>query len=451
MIPAGKRDAVLGVLDDEGIDYAMSDETSGREYTAVVTFPLPTNAVEPVLSRLREAGIERNAYTVVLDAETVVSQRFEQLEARYAEENRDTERIAREELITRARELAPQLGSFVAMTIISAVVATSGLLLDSPAVVVGSMVIAPLIGPAMATSVGSVIDDEELFTRGVKLQVLGGLLAVASAALFAIALRYSGTVPLSAHQVFALSEVKERLAPDVLSLAIAVGAGGAGALSLASGVSSALVGVMIAAALMPPTAVVGIGIAWGTPTKVLGSAVLVLVNYLSINFAALAVLWYKGYRPNHWFRRDEARRDTMTRMAAIGGSLLLLSALLVGVTAASYQSSTFEKRARGAVANVAQSNGLSLIGLNVEYQGFPIRRPSNVTVTLGYRPGTTPPPVGTHVARVVRTHSPNFPALGSSGPIPVRVRYVAVECPSATNTSTTCGRTNASLRLARVH
>ena len=73
MIPTGKRKTVLGLLDDEGIDYAVSDETSGRDYTALVSFPLPSAAVEPVLEKLREVGIERDAYTVVVDAETVVS------------------------------------------------------------------------------------------------------------------------------------------------------------------------------------------------------------------------------------------------------------------------------------------------------------------------------------------------------------------------------------------
>jgi len=69
MIPAGKRRAVLDTLDDAGVEYALTDEVSGREYTAVVSFPLPTEAVEPILERLREAGIERESYTVVLDEE----------------------------------------------------------------------------------------------------------------------------------------------------------------------------------------------------------------------------------------------------------------------------------------------------------------------------------------------------------------------------------------------
>jgi hypothetical protein len=193
MVPAGKREAVLGVLDEEDVDYALSDETSGRDYTAVVTFPLPTSAVEPILDRLREVGIERNAYTVVIQAETVVSKRFEALEERYEsgddEESGNGNRIAREELVARAGEMAPTVRPYVLMTAVSAIVATAGLLLDSPAVVVGSMVIAPLIGPAMAASVGTVVDDPELALRGVKLQALGGVVAVGAATALALLIR----------------------------------------------------------------------------------------------------------------------------------------------------------------------------------------------------------------------------------------------------------------------
>ncbi|MFC6726575.1 DUF389 domain-containing protein, partial [Halobium palmae] len=157
MVPSGKRKAVVEVLDDEGIDYALTEETSGREYVALVSFPLPTSAVEPVLERLREAGIERDAYTVVMDAETVVSTRYDRLEEQYAEETDDEDRIAREEIYAEALSLVPEYSTFVIMTVVSAVVATAGVLLDSPAVVVGSMVIAPLVGPAMAASVGTVV------------------------------------------------------------------------------------------------------------------------------------------------------------------------------------------------------------------------------------------------------------------------------------------------------
>jgi uncharacterized hydrophobic protein (TIGR00341 family) len=432
-VPAGKRDAVTSTLDDDGVDYVLTDETSGREYTAIVSFPLPTGAVEPILDDLREAGLERDSFTVVMNAETVVSRRFEELQAEYEENETDTDRISRDELTARAREMAPSFVTFVTMTLISTIVATAGLLVDSPAVVVGSMVIAPLIGPAMATSVGTVVDDEELFDRGVRLQVLGGVLAVAGAALFAFATRWTGVVPLTATEVFAIGEVRERLSPDVLSLAVALGAGVAGALSLSTGVSSALVGVMIAAALVPPTAVVGIGLAWGRPTAVTGSAVLVLVNFVGINLAALAVLWRQGYRPERWFKLDEARSATLKRVAVLAVGLVVLSAFLAGVTYSTYRTATFEEDARAAVtAELAETDAqVELLSMSVEYEDFPIRRPTRIVVTVGHPLESDPPPLADRLRERVRATArpaplPRLP-VETNGDVSVDVRYVALD------------------------
>ncbi len=347
-IPAGKRETVLGVLDEEGIDYVVTDETSGREYTGVVYFPLPRNAVEPVLEKLREVGLDREAYTVVLSAETVVSEKFEALTEEYAEREETDERIARQELEARADELASSLPTYVVMTVLSGIIATAGLLLDSPATVVGSMVIAPLIGPAMAAAVGSVVGDTDLFRRGVILQAIGIILAIMAATAFAIFVQVTNLVPPGLDPL-QFSEVEERLSPNFLSLVVAVGAGVAGALSLMTGISAALVGVMIAVALIPPAATVGIGIAYGEPLLALGSSVLVAVNVLSINLAALIVLWYGGYHPEHFFRRDRARLATLKRVAVLIGAICLLSLFLGGVTYNSYQTASTEADIRSSV------------------------------------------------------------------------------------------------------
>jgi uncharacterized hydrophobic protein (TIGR00341 family) len=427
MVPAGKRESILRTLDDEGIDYVVTEEASHREYTASVTFPLPQAAVEPVLERLREAGLDRDAYTVVLDAETVISRRFDDLVERYEEGEENGDRIAREELAARARSLTPNWRTFVVMTVVSAVVATAGLLLDSAAVVVGSMVIAPLIGPAMATSTGSVVDDRDLLVKGVKQQLAGGILAVVAAAAFAVLLRTAHVVPLETAEVFAIDEVRERLVPDVLSLVIALGAGAAGALSLSTGVSTALVGVMIAAALVPPTAVVGIGLAWGSPRTVSGALVLVLVNFLSINFSALTVLWLTGYRPKRWFRREEARTATLQRIATLGVALLVLSALLAGVTYGTYRTATFEEDARVAVDDVlADYEALERLSVTVVYEEtFPFSRPERVTVTVGHPPGRETPELAGRLAG--RIGALDDPMLRTDGSITVEVRYVVVD------------------------
>ena len=406
-IPAGKRQAIRSVLDDEEIEYVVTDESSDREYTSIITFPLPPNAVEPVLDRLRDAGLPSDAYTVILDAETVISRRYEELEQRYAEDEASTDRISREEVAARAKDLAPSNAAFVAMTSASVMIATAGVLLDSAAVVVGSMVIAPLIGPAMATSVGTVLADRELFERGVRLQGLGFVLAIAVAAVFAYLLRSFHLVNFGPAELVTIGEVAERLAPDFLSLVVALAAGFAGAYSLSSGVSSSLVGVAIAVALVPPTAVIGVGIAWGLPAVVAGSTVLVLVNFLSINLAALAVLWYQGYRPRGLFRESEARRDTIKQVAVLAVAIGLLSVFLGGATFFSYQSSVVESEVHSDVRSVLDRpaySALTLVDVEVRGDGLPFApQPQRVVVTVGHPPGESYPSLVDDLAAEIQT------------------------------------------------
>jgi uncharacterized hydrophobic protein (TIGR00341 family) len=425
-IPHEKREAVLEVLDDEGIDYTLTDETSGREYGSAVHFPIPTSAVEPVLDRLRESGLSDDAMSVTVETESVVSRDYDRLEERFAEDPESPEQIAREELQSAARDLVPaSLPIYAGMTIVSAIIATAGLLLDSAAVVVGSMVIAPLIGPAMATSVGTVFRDRDLFQEGVKLQVIGATLTIASAALFAILIRTGNLVPPGL-DILSISQIRERFRPNVLSLVIALGSGAAGVISLASGVSSALVGVMIAVALVPPAATVGIAIAWGNTALALGSGVLLLVNVLSINLAALLVLWYMGYRPTKWFHVESTRETFLRRVAVLLVSILLLTGFLGTVTFSSYQTASAEQSIKDDVEGVLEGPEyaeFALLEMQFEYSGDLLaQRPSHVTILIGAPRGEAPPELGDQIdTRIDRIAGRN---------VVVQVRYLTIQQPS---------------------
>nr|WP_254282958.1 TIGR00341 family protein [Halomicroarcula limicola] len=419
-VPTGKLEAALDVLDGEGIDYVVSDETSNRDIAAVVSFPIPTEALEPILAALREVGLDEDTYTVVVEANTVISRQFDELQEKYAEEESE-DRIAREELMAKANGLAPSFPVYATMTVISAVVATAGLLLNSAAVIVGSMVIAPLIGPALSANVGTVVDDREMFRRGVKLQVVGLLLSIVSAAIFAYFVRTANLIP-PISDITAIDQVRERVSPDFLSLAVALGSGAAGILSLTSGVSTAMVGVMIAVALIPPAAAVGIGIAWAAPLVSLGSGVLLLVNVLSINLAALIGLWYQGYRPERWFQQDEARTATVKRIGVLVVAILVLSAFLGGVTLDSYQRATVDQEIRQQVEAEIPSSA-ELISVDVQQTNTVIfQKPRRVTVTVGIPPGADPPGLADDIDAAADA------AAGRD--VEASVRYVVVESAS---------------------
>ena len=420
-VPPDTQDSILSVLDEKGVDYVVTEEVSDREYVAVVYVPLPSPAVEDVLDSLQAQGIEEDAYTVVLEAEAVISRRFDELREAYEDESIETDRLSKQELRAEASSLTPTVSLYLVMTVLSAVVAAAGLLLDSPAVVVGSMVIAPLIGPALGASVGSVLDDRTLLHRSVALQLLGVVTAIAAAAVFAWLAKTANVVPPGL-DLASVDEIDERLAPDLLSLVIALGAGVAGILSITTGVSVALVGVMIAAALIPPAATAGIALAFGQPSAAMGSTVLVFVNLLSVNLMGLLTLWYLNYRPGRWIElvpaQERVRRQVLALVIVVG----IFTVFLGSITYASFLAATFEADASAEAERVLADetyDELELISLSVELdEEYPIQDPERVIVTVGAPPGETYPDLGT------RLHE-RIDAL-SDEDVTVEVRYVEV-------------------------
>ncbi|GAB3671219.1 TIGR00341 family protein [Halopiger thermotolerans] len=420
-VPTGKRETILETLDERGVDYVLTDEDSNREYAAVVYFPLPDPAVEPVLDELQRVGVDEDAYTVVVDAETVVSRRFEELRDEYENGDVETDRISRQELRSEADDLTPTFRIYAIMTIISALVATAGLLLDSPAVVVGSMVIAPLIGPALGASVGTVIDDEELFKESALYQIAGVALAIGAAAVFAWTVRTTNVVPPGL-EINTVGEISERLRPDLLSLVIALGAGVAGVISIATGTSVALVGVMIAAALIPPAAAAGVAIAWGQPDAAIGATVLVLVNVLSVNLAGLVTLWYAGYRPDSLFSLGETEQRLRRRIVGLGLIVLVFAVFLGAITYSSFATATFEENAREEVEQVLSSEEFEQYQL-LEFEvvmdeNYPFLGPQQVIVTIGGPPDASPPELADVLYERINRHTDE--------PVGVEIRYVNV-------------------------
>lgn len=432
MLPAEKRHAVVEVLEDEGIDYILTEEASSHPPDVALSFPLPTPAVEPVLDRIRGVGLDEDAYTVIVKSETVISERFEALEERYGNHTYSRDRIGRDELLARARDMTPTFSTYLLLLVTSAVVATAGLLVDSPAVVVGSMVIAPLLGPAIGASVGSVLDEPDLFRRGVWFQAVGLISGVVAATMFAAIAQVANLVPPGIN-LLEIAEIRGRIRPDFLSLTVALGAGIAGAWSLATGTSAVIVGVMIAAALVPPLAVIGIGIAFGLPRIAISAGVLVLINVLTINLTSLGVLWYKGYQPANWVQLESASQSTKQRMALLGVGIILLSSFLGVVTYDTYRTATFENEATDEITEIVESSygNLELINVETEYRDpLPFQQPRRIVVTVGIPPGADPPPLANTLER--RTNTYIFPALDLPGfeplvtgkQVDVEVRYL---------------------------
>ena len=141
-----------------------------------------------------------------------------------------------------------------------------------------------------------------------------------------------------------------------------------------------------------------------------------------------------GYRPQLWFREDEARSTTVSRVATIGAILLLLSSVLVGVSYGTYRTSTFEQEAQNAIVSELPE-GASFVSMNVEYEGFPFQTPSRVVVTIGYPPGGNPPTLGDDIRPIIDELAPEPLGPLGSRDVTVKVRYIAVDDPPNTAAS----------------
>ena len=353
-LPAEGGDGILGVLDDEDVDYVVVE---GEDET-VAQFPLPAQAVEPILDDLRSAGLDDH-YVVVTNAESVTSEHFDDLEERYVTGSETNDSIQPEELAAKARDMSPNTVAYYVLTLLSAVVALSGLLLDSSAIVVGSMVIAPQVGSSLSAATGIVTADHEMIWDGLQAQVVGLVAAVVGAAAGGWLLQSLAVVPTTLN-VTTVSQISQRISPGVLSTVVGLAAGAAGSLSLATALPVSLVGVMVAAALIPAAAAVGIGLAWGEPVVALAAGILLVSNFAAINVVAPGVLWALGYRPEDW--GDVPHRQH----ARVGAVVLVLLATFGGSVALTADQTTFEREANRAVVETLESDEyarLNLVGV----------------------------------------------------------------------------------------
>lgn len=92
-VPDDRRDEALAVLEAEGLDYVLTAENSDRTDGDLVTFPVPTQAVDNVLTSLREIGIEDD-FIVVSSIEPARTPRIEELEERYVNGEEEDDSIA---------------------------------------------------------------------------------------------------------------------------------------------------------------------------------------------------------------------------------------------------------------------------------------------------------------------------------------------------------------------
>ncbi|MBL1432389.1 MAG: TIGR00341 family protein [Gammaproteobacteria bacterium] len=224
----------------------------------------------------------------------------------------------REELYNNVYKGAQLDSAYLLLVFLSTIVAAIGLLENNVAVVIGAMVIAPLLGPNIALALGTAIGDTKLMTKALACTLAG--LALTLTLSYLIGLIWIG--PIDSHELMARTSV------GFSGAALALASGAAAVLSLTTGLPSVLVGVMVAVALLPPAATIGIMAANQEYQLAYGAGLLLAVNIVCVNLSAKIVLFVRGVKPRTWLQKNKAKQSVTLYIIIWAISLLALMLLV---------------------------------------------------------------------------------------------------------------------------
>ena len=214
-------------------------------------------------------------------------------------------------------------GSFFLLVAVSTLIAAFGLVMNSTAVVIGAMLVAPLMTPILGLSLALVRGDARLLGHAARSEVVGIVVAIVASALLGFIMPYFEATP----------EMLSRTRPNLFDLLVAVFAGLAGAYALVNEkLSPVLPGVAISTAIVPPLANVGLSISLGAYEGAWGSFLLFFTNFLSILLVSAVVFFAAGMAEEMRSRRGVtlARRFGIA-VVGFGVIAVLLSGELVTI------------------------------------------------------------------------------------------------------------------------
>ena len=324
VIPKDEQSRLCDVLEEGSIkDWWTAELGDELQMTSVL---IRSQLVEPVLDSIKEAFDSVDGFRVILAAleatHPALPEADEEKEAVPGEEGRWSPRfgrVSREELIEDVNESSDTGPIFMIMVALSTIVACVGLLKDSPAVIIGAMVIAPLLGPNIALALGTTLGDIDRIKKSIRANLVGLGMVLLMSAVFGFFLDPS-ELP---------DELNSRKSVDLGDILLALASGSAGAIAFTSGASATIVGVMVAVALLPPSAAAGMFLGSSSWTEAGQAATLTATNIVCINLSATGIFLIQGVRPGSWWKKDRAKSASVRAIVIWTSMLAGLAALML--------------------------------------------------------------------------------------------------------------------------
>ncbi|MEO8122828.1 MAG: TIGR00341 family protein [Burkholderiales bacterium] len=200
------------------------------------------------------------------------------------------DRISTDELYDDIADSVMVRPAYLLTVAFSAIIAALGMRSGQTAVVIGAMVIAPLLGPTMGMALAATVGNWQLGRRALATLSIGVVVVLVLTVILGHLIVIDVNVP----------ELHNRALLQPSDIALALASGAAGVLAFSQGASLALVGVMIAVALVPPLAAAGMFIGSGHGGLGVSALMLFATNLICINVAGIAMFLIQGLPPRSW-------------------------------------------------------------------------------------------------------------------------------------------------------
>jgi uncharacterized hydrophobic protein (TIGR00271 family) len=263
-----------------------------------------------ILSDLRELDIPTEGSIAMEQVDTEISEAAER--AVRAAAGAPADSVVWEEVEGRTSENAEFSATFLIFMIAATLIASVGIYLDTPILIIGAMVVGPEFGPMAGFCVAAVQGRRKLASRSFLALAIGFPVAITMTFLASLVFRWTGLTPGEFSEAdHTLSNVIAN--PDFFTFFVAFCAGVAGMLSLTSAKSGALMGVLISITTIPAAANIAVASAYGDWSSWRGSMEQLAINLGTILVSGILTL---GVQKSIYRRRRVAHLHDEVRAAA---------------------------------------------------------------------------------------------------------------------------------------
>ena len=312
VVPSHQTDHVLELLEHmpSACNVIFLERAARKPEGDVILCDIAREDASVVVSDLRELDVDTEGSIAIEHIDSAISSAAAAAER--AAEGHPGDAVIWEEVESRTSENIELNAVFLAFMALACLIASVGILLDSPILIVGAMIVGPEFGPIAGLCVALVQRRRDVARRSFRALAIGFPVGITAAFLFALAIRAVDLTPggftVTAHP---LTDFISN--PDALSFIVAVFAGVAGVLSLTSAKSGALIGVLVSVTTIPAAANIGVAAAFAEWGEWRGAILQLAVNLTAITLAGVATLYVQRLL---YVRRRRAHLHDSAREAA---------------------------------------------------------------------------------------------------------------------------------------